>query len=131
MIVISEKQKQEIVEHARSAPKHEACGLLAGRNGEVERVYKMTNTSESPETCYSMDPNEQLKVMKEIRKQGLEMVGIFHSHPSSPAYPSEKDVELAFYEDAVYVIVSLKGAEPVFRGFKIVGGKIFEEKIEA
>ncbi|MFH1683920.1 MAG: M67 family metallopeptidase [Candidatus Margulisiibacteriota bacterium] len=131
MIVISEKQKQEIVEHAKDSKSHEACGILAGRKSEVEKIYRMTNTSESPETCYFMDPKEQFKVIKEIRNAGLEMIGIFHSHPNSPAYPSEKDKELAFYDDAIYVIVSLGGADPVFKAFKIADGKINEEKIES
>jgi len=131
MITISAQQREELVKHAKDSLPHEACGILAGRNGRVERIYKMTNTSDSPETCYFMDAKEQFKVMKEIRGLGLETMGIYHSHTGSEAYPSAKDVELAFYPEAVYVIVSLKDiSNPVVRAFRIVEGKIVEEKIE-
>ncbi len=131
MIKITGQQKQEIIEQARQAEKNEACGILAGKNATVERVYKMTNTSDKPETCYFMDPKEQLNVMKDIRNSGLEMLGIYHSHPASPAYPSAKDVELAFYPEAIYIIVSLQVGEPSFKAFKIVEGKISEEEIKS
>jgi len=131
MINITAEQKQSIIEHAKTAEKHEACGVLAGKNNKVEKVYLMKNTSDTPETCYFMEPKEQLQVMKEIRNKGLAMLGIFHSHPESEAYPSAKDLELAFYPDAVYVIVSLKDInKPDFRAFRIVEGKIVEEEIE-
>lgn len=131
MIEISEKQKQEIFEHAKTAGKHEACGILAGKAGKVEKVYKMANTSDSPETCYFMDPKEQLKVMKEIRNKDLEMIGIYHSHVGSGAYPSARDVELAFYPEAIYVIISLQNINnPILRAFRIKEETIKEEEIK-
>jgi proteasome lid subunit RPN8/RPN11 len=93
----------------------------------VSKVYKMTNASESPETCYFMKPEQQLKVFKEMRQLGIEMLGIYHSHPSGPTYPSQKDVEMAFYPEVDYVIVSLKDFNnPEIRAFKITEGKIEE-----
>jgi proteasome lid subunit RPN8/RPN11 len=130
MINITNGQKNEIVEHATSAKKHEACGILAGKSEKVEKVYKMTNTSDTPETCYFMDPKEQLTVTKEIRSSGLELIGIYHSHPGSGAYPSAKDVELAFYPEASYVIVTLQRGKPEFRSFRIVEERIGEEEIQ-
>lgn len=131
MIFISSEQRNEIIRHAKEALPHEACGILAGKNGKVEKNYKMTNTSETPETCYFMDPKEQFKVMKEIRQSGMGMIGIYHSHTGSEAYPSARDLELAFYPEASYVIVSLKNINnPEVRAFKIVEGKINEEEIK-
>ena len=131
MIKISEEYRHKIIEHSMTSDGHEACGILAGKKGRVEKVYKMANMSDSPETCYFMDPKEQLKVLKSIRSEGLEILGIYHSHPSSEAYPSEKDVELAFYPEASYVIVSLHPSGKIqFKSYKIVGGKISEEEIE-
>ncbi len=130
MIILSSLRKEEIVKQALSAGKREACGILAGKERKIEKIYPITNTSEFPETCYFMDTKEQLKVMKEIRKKGLEMTGIYHTHPASEAYPSAKDVELAFYPEAAYVIISLKDPmRPELRAFKIAGGKITEEEI--
>ncbi|MCM8787422.1 MAG: Mov34/MPN/PAD-1 family protein, partial [Candidatus Omnitrophica bacterium] len=103
---------------------------------QTKKVYKMTNVSENPETCYFMNPEEQLKVFKEMRKLGLEMIGIYHSHANSPAYPSQRDCELAFYPEADYLIISCSFNiqrsmfnEPEVRAFKITEGKIQEEKI--
>jgi proteasome lid subunit RPN8/RPN11 len=104
---------------------NEACGILAGRDSEVSKIYKMTNTENSPVT-YMMDSKEQFKVMKDMRENNLSMVAIFHSHPSSSAYPSVKDVSLAFYEDCFYVIVSLLNKEPVAKAFSIRNGEIAE-----
>ncbi|NQT30311.1 MAG: M67 family metallopeptidase [Candidatus Saganbacteria bacterium] len=131
MIAISEHLRKEIIEHAGGVGNLEACGILAGKLGEAQKVYKMKNTSDSPQKCYFMDPREQLGVMKAIRKEGLEMIGIYHSHPSSEAYPSPKDIELAFYDEAAYVIVSLHPHGKIeFRAFRINEGKVSEEEVE-
>ena len=106
MVVIVDKIKQTIIEHAVQSDKLEVCGILAGRAGQIEKVYQMKNVSDKPELCYLMDPAEQFKVMKAMRQDKLEMVGIYHSHPNSEAYPSARDVELAFYPEVLYVIIS-------------------------
>jgi proteasome lid subunit RPN8/RPN11 len=75
-----------------------------------------------------MDPQEQLEVMSEIEDLKLEMAGIYHSHPKTAAYPSARDVELAYYPEVSCVIVSLKNKDkPNIRSFKIGGGRITEE----
>lgn len=113
----------------RESP-NEACGILAGNSSCVERVYEMTNAEPSPEN-FLMDGREQLKVMKELRGLGLEMLGIYHSHVASGAYPSSHDVGLALYPETSYVIVSLKDKKaPLARSFKIADGKITEEELK-
>jgi proteasome lid subunit RPN8/RPN11 len=108
--------------------------MLGGRNGAVEKVYCMTNAKPGPD-YYEMDPEEQFRVMKDVRDSGLELIGLFHSHPYGQAYPSSVDVaqaywpgtELPNYPDAVYVIVSLMDrANPVIRGFSIEEGRVAE-----
>lgn len=127
-MIIKKFQQEEIVRCAKEALPHEVCGILAGKEGAVEKIYPMKNVSDTPELCYFMDAQEQLKVMKEIRTLGLEMLSIYHSHPGSKAYPSPRDVELAFYPEAMYLIVSLENADrPELKGFKIIDGKIKEE----
>lgn len=121
---------KHIIEHCRNAYPKEACGILAGRDGKVEKVYPMTNVSGDPVHCYFMDTKEQFKVFKDMRNQGLELYGIYHSHAYTDPYPSVKDIELAYYEDASYVIVSFKDYNnPVVRSFKIKEGRIEEEEI--
>jgi proteasome lid subunit RPN8/RPN11 len=89
----------------------------------------MENIEKSP-VSFFMDPKEQIKVLKEMRNLGLEMIGIYHSHPQSEPYPSAKDISLAFYPEVSYVIISLKYKEPSVKSFKIKEGKVEEEKIE-
>ena len=127
-MIITKEALTEIIEHARGKS-FEVCGLLAGTDLRIDKVYRMANTDEKPETGYFMDPKEQLITMKKIRKQGLELLGVYHSHPGSPAYPSPRDVEQAFYSEVSYLIVSLLKKKPEIRSFKIEAGKIREEKI--
>src|SRR3989338_8539019 len=96
-----------IVKHCIKEFPNEACGLLAGKDGIAEKVYEMVNADKSPES-FLMEPGEQLKITKEIRNSGLEMIGIYHSHLASEAYPSEHDLRLAFYPEASYAIITLK-----------------------
>ena len=92
----------------------------------MNRAYAMTNIEPSP-VSYLMDPDEQLSVQKKMREQGEGMTAIYHSHPQSPAYPSAKDVNLAFYEDAFYLIVSLsEGDIHEVKAYSIVEGRVSE-----
>lgn len=130
MLILKKDLLQQMLGQIREEFPNEACGVLAGKNGIAEKVYEMTNVDKSP-SMFLMGAKEQLKVMKDIRNLGLEMVGIYHSHVASQAYPSVRDVELAFYPEASYVIVSLRAKDnPSIRSFKIKEGKITEEEVK-
>lgn len=130
MINIRQDLIKRIVEQAKQEFPNEACGILSGKGGKVEKVYQMSNIDKSSKTFF-MDPKEQLRVMKEIRNLGWEMIGIYHSHLETEAYPSAHDIELAYYPEASYVIVSIKDKDnPSIRSFKIVEGKITEEEVK-
>jgi proteasome lid subunit RPN8/RPN11 len=118
-----------IVDQARSEHPNEACGLLAGNDGAATRIFEMTNAERSP-VIYRIDPKEQLRVFNEIDEHGLQLVGIYHSHTRSPAYPSDTDVRQAYYPEAVYLIVSLADTDPVLRGYRISDGKVSEVELE-
>jgi proteasome lid subunit RPN8/RPN11 len=123
-VIIPPELYDRMLAHCREAYPDEACGLLAGSGARVTALFEMTNTEPSP-VSYFMDPKEQFIAMKEMREKGLQMVGIFHSHPQSPSYPSPKDVSLACYDDAVYIIVSLVDRERrVVEAFSIAEGNI-------
>jgi proteasome lid subunit RPN8/RPN11 len=124
-LLIPRQILDEMLAHCREGHPNEACGILAGRGNEVLKIYKIHNLESSP-VSYLMDSMEQFRGMKDMRENSLDMLGIFHSHPSSAAYPSPKDVSLAFYEDAAYVIVSFAGKEPEVKAFSIRGGEIRE-----
>jgi proteasome lid subunit RPN8/RPN11 len=128
VISIKREDIEIVLEHARDENPREACGILAGNDGVVEKVYRMKNKDLSSVT-YLMDSMEQFAVMKEMRGKGLDIVGIYHSHTSSVAFPSATDIELAFYPEASYLIVSLAGKESQMRSFRIKDEKIEEEEI--
>lgn len=137
MLRISREDLKKVIDHCIAGYPNEACGILAGSSGRVKKVYCMTNARPGP-SYYEMEPEEQFRVMKDMRGAGLHMLGIFHSHPTSPAYPSGVDIEKAYwpgtlypnYPDAVYVIVSLMDvSRPVAKGYFIGQGEVKEVSI--
>ncbi len=119
----------DLVEHARSDFPFEVCGLLAGRDGHVAKHYRIANAARSM-TYYSMDPKAMLHAMNEIDDRDWDLLAIYHSHTHTEAFPSPTDVELAFYPEPVYLIVSLQDQDaPVIRGFEIVDGVITERQV--
>src|SRR5512133_1819424 len=113
----------EMIAHAREDVPNECCGMIGGRDGAATTFYRSINAEASP-LRYSLDASDQFRIMKEMEESGEELVGIYHSHTVSAAHPSQTDVNLAAYPDAVYVIVSLQDAEPDVRGFWIRDGRI-------
>ena len=129
-LIIKEDVYKALLEHCLKDPGKETCGIFAGKGKRIEKIFPLTNTSDNPKFCYLIDPKEQLAVFKELRKQGLEMTAIYHSHVDVESYPSARDVELAFYPESSYIIISLSNAkQPVTRSFRIVEGKIMEEEL--
>jgi proteasome lid subunit RPN8/RPN11 len=124
-LAIPESIITEMVAHCRDQAPQEACGILAGIGSEVSRLYLMDNLDHSP-VSYAMDPSEQFRVMKDMRVRQVSMLGIFHSHPTTPAFPSQKDISLAFYDDCCYVIVSLAEEPPAVKAFSISEGLVRE-----
>lgn len=128
-LIVKKDHLDEIINHARKEFPNEACGILAGKDKKVTKVYKMTNTEKSP-MRYFTDSKEHFKIIKAMRSEGLQMVGIYHSHPNVRPYPSSHDVELAFYPDSSYVVVSIINSIPEVRSFRIVNGIVNEEEIK-
>ena len=127
-MVIPAAVRDEIVAHARAGLPNEACGILAGVDGRVERFFPAQPDEPSP-YYYRIESRDQIRIMNEIDAAGLDLLGIYHSHTSSPAYPSRTDAEQAFWPDAVYVIVSLAGADPDVRGYKMHDMTVTEEAL--
>jgi proteasome lid subunit RPN8/RPN11 len=128
-LLINHVLLDEVISHCREIYPKEACGILAGKDRIVKRVYKMRNI-ENSSISYIMDSKEQFTIMKEIRKDGLDITAIYHSHPDVYAYPSPKDIKLAAYPDSVYVIVSLLSKEPKVKAFTIKDGAVKEVELK-
>jgi proteasome lid subunit RPN8/RPN11 len=129
-LTIPENIFEEIIQQAKSEAPIEACGILAGKNGQAERLYRMENVDQSSDH-FMMLPEEQFKIIKDIRSSELEMLAIYHSHPETPARPSQEDIRLALTPDVVYVIVSLQDEiNPVLKGFLIENGKPEETPVQ-
>lgn len=129
MFKLEKRFATEIIDHARAEAPNECCGLLAGKEGTILQLYRCDSTEKSPYRYY-IDPKDQLRVMREMDQKGWELLGIYHSHTHTGAYPSRTDVELAFYPEALYFIVSLeKPTAPVIRAFRIADGNVTEEEM--
>jgi proteasome lid subunit RPN8/RPN11 len=119
----------EIVLHAHEEAPNECCGMIGGADAQARTVYRATNAEGSP-LRYSIDAKEQFDLMRRIEDAGEELVAIYHSHTRSPAYPSQTDVNLAGWPDAVYVIASLENSDdPDVRGFWIRDGEISDAEL--
>ena len=119
----------EMVEHARSEAPNECCGMVASSNGEAVKVYRAVNAAASP-LRYEIDGAEQYRIQMHIDDAGHDLGAIYHSHTRSKPYPSQTDINLAFYPEALYVIVGLAGEEPEVRAFQIRDGQVTEAELE-
>ena len=137
-LVFPESLQNELVDHARSGNPEEVCGILAGREDRVERVFRVSNTADEvteerdvfrdratgapaqgrKAVHYYMDPRDQLRVYNEIDALGLDVVGYYHSHTHTEARPSPTDIRLANDLSAFYVLVSLTN-QPAVRAWRI------------
>jgi [CysO sulfur-carrier protein]-S-L-cysteine hydrolase len=115
----------ELIAHAREEVPNEACGLIGGVDDRAQTVYRARNAEASP-LRYNLDPQDQFRIMTEMDEKGEELSAIYHSHTASPAYPSQTDINLAAYPDALYLIVSLAEGEKDLRGYRIVDGEVNE-----
>ncbi len=109
-VLIPEGVRDDMVDHALSEYPREACGLLAGekvggRIFTIRRVYRTRNASESP-LRYEIDPRDMYRALLDAEKEGLEIVGAYHSHPLGKPYPSKMDEERA-HPGFLYVIISV------------------------
>jgi [CysO sulfur-carrier protein]-S-L-cysteine hydrolase len=129
MIRIPREIVDEIVKQAKAELPNEACGLLAGKGIEVQKRYALTNADASPEH-FTFLPAEQFQVLRSARAEGLDIIANYHSHPVTPARPSEEDIRLAFDPNILYVIVSLADVTPVVKAYRIKFGAVEQELVE-
>ncbi len=118
-----------MIAHAQADAPNECCGMIASRDGQAVEVYRAENAAASP-LRYEIDGAEQYRIQMAIDDAGLDLGAIYHSHTRSAPYPSQTDINLAFYPDAVYIIVGLAGEEPEVRAYRIRGGQVTESELD-
>lgn len=119
---------QEMITYVDQHVPLESCGLLAGKESRVEKMIGVLNQTQSP-IRFVMDPYEQLHAFNWIESNGLDLVGIFHSHPTGPETVSATDIAEAAYE-VVHVILSRSDNEWKARGFWIEDGSAREATLQ-
>jgi len=116
--------------YARYQPKVECCGLLAGRDSLISEILPAANALRSA-TAYEIAPEELFTLFRQIRATGMQLLGIYHSHPSGENFPSQDDMERAFYPEAAYFILSpLPEAPRPVRAFRIANGQCRELRVQ-
>ena len=130
-IQVSRDVRANMLEHAWREPTLECCGLLAGRGGIITHVFPAVNVAADPAKGYEIAPRQIVDMMREFRARKLEFLGIYHSHPNGKNEPSARDIELAYYSEAIYFIVSpMADAPKPVRAFSIRDGRVTELEIE-
>ena len=134
-VTIRREDVDRIIEHARKWLPAEACGLVAGIDHEdgtreIKKVYLLTNVDNSNEH-FTIDLKEHLAAIKDMRAEGLNPLGNWHSHPESPSRSSEEDIRLAVDKKASYLILSLMNPdEPDLNSFHVENGISTKEEFE-
>lgn len=125
---LTKEQLEQMIAHVDAHAPLEACGLLAGLRSKVESVIRVTNQARS-EVCFVMDPIEQMNAFEWIESNGLELVGIFHSHPAGPETVSPTDIAEAAYDVTQVILARVDGVWRA-RGFWIEGGTFSEVSLQ-
>lgn len=125
--MLEKKILDEIIGHTKFEYPKEACGIIV-RKDDCFEIYKMINVSENPLISYLLDSNEQIKLFKKLDKESSNIFAIYHSHPFTEAYPSPRDVELAFYQEAIYIIISLKNFQNPDVGIFTINDGLIKQK---
>jgi proteasome lid subunit RPN8/RPN11 len=130
MLTLSRAVHDQMVAHCLIGLPDEACGLLGGDpdDGLAATCYPTRNLAASAK-LYTVDPKEHLRADRDAEAAGGAIIGVFHSHTHTEAYPSPTDVTQAPDPSWHYVLVSLRDTEPMVRSYRIVDGTIEEEPI--
>ena len=120
MITLLTSHRDQLLAHASETDPAECCGLIGGDDEHARSLYPLSNVALNAHVAYEAAPEDLFAAQRQMRDRGEQLLGIYHSHPRSeePA-PSETDVRLAYYPQAIYFIIGLAGPQPVMRAFRI------------
>jgi len=123
----------QLLAHACRQPHRECCGILAGQDGLITQAFLAKNVAADPVRNYEIAPKEIVRLMGELRKRRLRLLGIYHSHPNwlDTNEPSLKDIALAYHSEATCCIVTPRPyATAPIRAFSIRDGRAMELEIQ-
>jgi proteasome lid subunit RPN8/RPN11 len=126
---IARSMLDQIVAQARDEAPNECCGVVGSRDGAAVTLYKARNAAASP-LRYELDPKELFRINEAIEYAGEEVGIIYHSHTRTAPLPSQTDINLAMYPEAIYLIVGLDGDEVELRSWRIADGEVSEVSLE-
>ena len=125
---ISRELYDQMVAHAQADAPDECCGMVASLDGEALAVHPAENAAHSP-LRYEIDGAEQFRIQMTIDDAGHDLGAIYHSHTRSAPYPSQTDINLAFYPEALYIIVGVADDVPEVRAYAIRDGKVTDAEL--
>ena len=127
MLKLSQKEYSEIRRHGEETYPHECCGVLLGQMDGAVRTVTSTarcgNTrTDSPQNRYQIDPKELIRIQRQGRERGEDVIGFYHSHPDHPAHWSQTDLAEAHWIGCSYVITRVaQGKAEVTNSFELTG----------
>ena len=139
VLKIQQPDWESLRKHGEETYPHECCGALLGHiqedSREVREIIRTANMKGDSQDRYSIAPTDLIRIVRESREKGFDIVGFYHSHPDQPAQPSHTDVAEAYWFNRAYVITSVKkGKADVTNAFSLLGNeekKYFaQEKIQ-
>ena len=120
--------QQAMVDHCLIENPLECCGILAGRHGHAWEIYKLPNADQS-ETRYNADPQALIKAVQDMRRNGTEIMAIYHSHPRWQPVPSQTDLKENHYGEVPRIIVGLLKSPPECRVWRFLDAPLRYEEL--
>jgi proteasome lid subunit RPN8/RPN11 len=132
MITLLSSHRDQLLAHASETDPAECCGLIGGSEDQQTRsIYSLRNMSPNSNVAYEAAPEDLFAAQRQMRERGEQLLAIYHSHPrSAEPVPSETDIRLAYYPQAIYFIIGLAGPQPILRAFRISESEDHWEGVE-
>ncbi len=127
MLRVPQDCLEQTLRHLQAALPHEGVGLWVGKQGLVRQVWPLENVHANPQKRYEADPKALIELLRRIEREGQELLAIYHSHPTGPAWPSETDRSQAFWR-VPYVIFDMQTGEA--RAYRLPEGNEVAMQLE-
>jgi desampylase len=125
LITIVQRVLEDVLAHAAAEAPRECCGVLVGTSDRISDSVRALNLADGT-TRFQLDPRDHIRAIRDARARGADVIGFYHSHPRSPAYPSETDVSESGYAGVVHLIAGAGENGREVRLFTIDGPAITE-----